>query len=379
MRGIYVHIPFCRKRCLYCDFFTVGERLADWEGYVSALLREARFRLSDSGAESTLYIGGGTPSLIPEAEFKRLTQGLKELIPKIKEFTIEINPDDVTLEKAHLWKSCGVNRISMGVQSLVDDELKAIGRRHDASIALKAYETIRPLFPNISLDIIFGLPLQTVETLKTSVEGLIKLNPEHVSAYSLMYEERSALTKMLRKGMIKEMPEEDSSEMFRFLNSSLEEAGYEQYEISNYCRPGFRSSHNSLYWDGSPYVGLGAGAHGYDGNSRRFHNVDDIKKYMAFWNERSEAELESSIQDVTETEELSVADLREEMIMTRLRTREGIRLDEFEGRFGKSSLKKLLNDARRFIRAGNLENNNGCFSLTKAGIYISDHIFSSLF
>lgn len=379
MRGIYVHIPFCRKRCLYCDFFTVGERLADWPRYVESILREARFRLQPSDRECTLYIGGGTPSLMPDAEFVRLVEGIFELVPHISEFTIEVNPDDVTPDKAALWKACGIDRISMGIQSLVDAELKAIGRRHDAATALKAYGILRRFFTNISVDIIFGLPLQTLDSLQTSTDGLLKLNPEHISAYSLMYEERSALTKMLRNGMLEPVTEEDSSDMFSYLNSRLLEGGYEQYEISNYCRNGFKSRHNSLYWDGSPYVGLGAGAHGFDGVNRRFHNAEDIRRYIEYWNNTGLEKFESTHYRITETEILEESDLREEMIMTRLRIREGICLRDFESKFGKKSLECLLKDAEKFIQSGMMIYKDGFLSLSKQGIYLSDHIISSLF
>ena len=264
MAGVYIHIPFCARKCVYCDFYSVGARLADWPRLVSALLDEARNRvpeLTGAGAKcDTLYIGGGTPSLLPPGEFGRLAAGVLSLTGPVSEFTVEVNPDDVTGELADAWRGAGVDRVSMGVQSLVDDELRAIGRRHDSRRAREAYDTLRRRFGNVSLDLMFGLPGQTRRSLRESVAGVNDMRSEHVSVYSLMYEERTALTRMRDSGRIDETPEEESAAMFADISEMLDAAGYEQYEISNYSLPGFRSRHNSAYWSGEPYVGLGRGA-----------------------------------------------------------------------------------------------------------------------
>lgn len=394
MTGIYIHIPFCRRRCLYCDFFTVGERKADWHPYVSALLEETACRLSMFGQrimvnnfigdnidnDRTLYIGGGTPSLIPPDEFKRLCVGLKKLLGPVMEFTIEVNPDDVTHTLARTWKESGVNRISMGVQSLVDSELKTIGRRHDASTARRAMEILKNYFDNISLDIMFGLPYQTQDSLKTTLEGILELHPRHISAYSLMYEERSALTRLLQKGILEEMPEEDSFSMFEYLSRKLKESGYEQYEISNYALPRFQSQHNGLYWNSSPYLGIGPGAHGYDGKNCRYNNAHDIDAYIEFWNCRREDVENLEIPErISTCEILSSEELREEMIMTRLRTSKGINLAEFEKKFGEKARKKLMKCAARFIESGRMVDKEGRLFLSGEGFYVSDDIISSLF
>ena len=392
MTGLYIHIPFCRRRCLYCDFFTVGERLADWPVYVDAILAEARFRRVPVN-EYTLYIGGGTPSLMPPEEFNRLANGIQQLYGTPVEFTIEVNPDDVTPQLARVWKQAGVSRVSMGVQSLVDDELKAIGRRHDSATAINAYQILRSQFENISLDLMFGLPGQSLDSFDCSINGVLELRPEHISAYSLMYEERSALTKLRDMGRIEETDEDDSCAMFELLSHRLKEAGYEQYEISNYALGSEnRSRHNSLYWAGAPYIGLGPGAHGYDGQRLRTHNVQDIKHYIDFWNssqgqvnvpEPSQGQANVP-EHVAQTEILTDSDLREEMVMTRLRTREGLDLAEFKSKFGALCYEALLKSAFPHLRAGKLEilsdePEGHYLALTHKGIFISDDIISSLF
>lgn len=377
--GIYVHVPFCRKRCIYCDFYSVGDSLAVWDDYVTALLEEASFRIPDmaslsEGSPKTLYIGGGTPSLMPDEEFRRLAGGLKDLLGETEEFTIEVNPDDVTSRTSAVWRDCGVDRVSMGVQSLVDSELMAIGRRHDAASAEEAFHVLRGDFDNISLDLMFGLPGQTLDSLRMSVDGVVDMNPEHISVYSLMYEERTALTRMRDSGKVAEQLEDDSIEMFRWLSSRLGEVGYDQYEISNYARDGFRSRHNSLYWNGRPYLGLGPGAHSYDGVRTRMANLPDLRAYLSFW-------LEKKGDPPVSTECLGDDELREEMIMTRLRTREGLPLDCFEAAFGYGALQSLMIAAASWLEGGFLllTENPRRLALTSRGIMISDEIMASLF
>lgn len=375
MAGVYIHIPFCARKCVYCDFYSVGARLADWPRLVSALLDEARIRvpeLTGAGAKcDTLYIGGGTPSLLPPGEFGRLAAGVLSLTGPVSEFTVEVNPDDVTGELADAWRGAGVDRVSMGVQSLVDDELRAIGRRHDSRRAREAYDTLRRRFGNVSLDLMFGLPGQTRRSLRESVAGVIDMRPEHVSVYSLMYEERTALTRMRDSGRIDETPEEESAAMFADISEMLDAAGYEQYEISNYSQPGFRSRHNSAYWSGEPYVGLGPAAHSYDGLRTRRANAPDVRAYISRW-------LDGGGDAVT-VETLTDDELREEMIMTRLRTRGGIPLEEFRRRFGAVAFRSLLSASRRWVAGGLMEERDGTLALSRRGVMVSDEIIVSLF
>lgn len=375
MTGLYVHIPFCRRRCLYCDFFTVGIVRADWDSYVSAVLAEAALSRFDSPEKFTLYIGGGTPSLIPPDQFKRLAAGLLSIFGTPEEFTIEVNPDDVTPELADVWVESGVDRVSMGVQSLVDAELHAIGRRHDSATALKAYEILSKRVKNISLDLIFGLPGQTLNSLQETLGQFITLNPNHISAYSLTFEERSALTRLRDLGKVEETDEDLSARMFEMISSSLTEAGYEQYEISNFAIPGYESKHNSLYWNGSPYIGLGPGAHSFNGIRTRTHNLPDINNYIKFFLTSPHPE-DIRVRDF---EFLTNHELREEMIMTRLRCKDGLDLRQYRERFGQLEYLKIRNKAQRFIDSGHLVMSQSKITLTLQGFFISDEIISSLF
>lgn len=392
--GIYIHIPYCARRCLYCDFYTEGVIRADWPTYVTALLTELRQRLDGPEGDIlrdadryTLYIGGGTPSLIPLAEFRRLADGIIGMTGrKPSEFTIEVNPDDVTQEKAEAWRAAGVDRVSMGVQSLIDSELKFIGRRHDAATAIQAYGILRPLFDNISLDLMFGLPGQTMDSLRQTLAGLMQMRPEHISAYSLMFEERTALTRLRDSGKIQESDETLSVDMFRAICDTLEQNGYGHYEISNWALPGRESQHNSAYWQGVPYLGLGAGAHSYDGHRTRRSNLPDARLYTSILSGSGDSNsydsydsYDSYYSSYYTTERLDDDALREEMIMTRLRTRSGIDLDEFARRFGQKALDSLIRRAAPIIARGLLRDDDRHLALTRDGVMLSDDIIADLF
>lgn len=387
--GIYVHIPYCARRCLYCDFYTEGVIRADWPAYVSALLAELRQRLDGPEGDIlrdadryTLYIGGGTPSLIPLAEFRRLADGIIGMTGcKPTEFTIEVNPDDVTREKAEAWRAAGVDRVSMGVQSLIDSELTFIWRRHDAATAIQAYGILRPLFDNISLDLMFGLPGQTMDSLRHTLTGLMQMRPEHISAYSLMYEERTALTRLRDSGRIQEADESLSVDMFRAICDTLQHNGYVHYEISNWALPGRESQHNSAYWQGVPYIGLGAGAHSYDGLHTRRSNLPDARLYTSILSGSGDSHNSYDSYDSSyyTTEHLDDEALREEMIMTRLRTCSGIDLDEFARRFGQKALDSLIRRAAPIIARGLLSDDHSHLALTRNGVMLSDDIITDLF
>lgn len=377
--GIYIHFPFCRRKCIYCDFYSVGERLADWEAFARAVENEFSALSLPSGVFPSLYMGGGTPSLAPVELISRF----RRMIPvEVGEFTIEVNPDDVTEEKARAWQEAGVNRVSMGIQTLNDDELKAIGRRHTADQAEKAYYILRKYFSNISLDLIFGLPGQTLSSLSATLDRFIEMRPEHISAYSLMYEERTALTRMRDSGKVEEIPDEDSVEMFRLVTSKLKEAGYERYEISNYALPGYRSHHNSNYWKGIPYIGLGPSAHSYDGDRTRRYNLPDLALYIKEYGrniKEDREDIKEYRKNIEDNEILSEEELREEMIMTRLRMIEGLDLLEFEDRFGKEERISLEKRAKPFLSSGDLIYMHDHIALSESGVMISDEIISELF
>lgn len=374
MSGLYIHIPFCRRKCIYCDFYSLGARNAPWREFVDALLSEFSVRrgefINDSGGVgfSTLYIGGGTPSLIPSQEWERLVAGLRHDVDfgMIEEFTFEVNPDDVTAELVARLRGAGVNRVSMGIQSFDDGELRRLGRRHTARQAEEAYRLLGEI-GNVSIDLMFGLPGQTLDSWRSTLDRALDLRPEHISAYTLMWEEGTALSVMRRQGRIDEMPEGLNIAMYQLLTEKLRSAGYEHYEISNYALPGFHSRHNSSYWTGSPYLGLGPGAHSYDGVRTRRANPVDLSGYVKHFRDGGGTPF-------FEEERLSDEELREEMIMTGLRMARGIDLHEFRERFGGASEERLLRQAAMHLRSGNLTKSAASLSLTEQGMFLLDAI-----
>lgn len=288
-----------------------------------ALLREWQARKDDYPLPwQTLYIGGGTPSALDDSELEALVKGL-ELPAPPEEFTMEVNPEDVSPERARNWRRMGVNRISMGVQSFVDEELRAVGRRHDANKAHEAVECLHAAgFSNISLDLIYGLPYQTQESWRYSIGEMLNLRPEHFSAYCLSVEENSPLRRIIEKGKLV-LPDEDfAAECYDTLCAEAAGQGYEHYEISNFSLPGCRSKHNSSYWDYIPYLGLGPSAHSFDG-FRRSYNPDDIERYQ-------------SGETSPQPEESTLSNRLNDLVFISLRRKEGL---------SRSSLKSLMPEA----------------------------------
>lgn len=315
--GLYIHVPFCHAKCYYCDFYslTATEQLKD--AWLDAVIAELAMRRGElPGLPVTVYIGGGTPSSLGVARLRRLLAAIP--LDEAVEVTVEANPEDVTLDWARQMAAAGVNRVSMGVQSLVDAELHAIGRRHDAARALAAVADLRRAgIANISLDLIYGLPGQTRESWLRSLGGLLELRPEHLSAYSLMYEEGTHLTSLMRQGRITPADDDDVEWMYDSLCHLAAEAGYDHYEISNFALPGFRAVHNSSYWVMAPYLGLGPGAHSFDGVSVRRANPGSLRRWLAAIGEGRTA---------CEEEPEDERTLRNDMVMTALRTAEGLPL-----------------------------------------------------
>ena len=374
MAGVYVHIPFCASRCSYCDFFSTLQ-LADMGGpYVEALIAEARLREGELHGESikTLYMGGGTPSQLPLPLLSRLVDGLRGALDLsgVEEFTVEANPDDVTPDWCRAVAALGVNRVSMGVQSFEDPILRLIGRRHTARQAMDAVAHLREAgINNISIDLIFGLPGQTVSSWTASVEQAIALAPQHISAYGLTYEEGTRLWRQRELGEVVEVPEEQCLEMYRILVDDLQAAGYEHYEISNFALPGYHSRHNSSYWNDTPYLGLGAAAHSYDGKVRKWnpHNLHQyIDKVMA-------GELPC------EFEELSRSERYDERVMLGLRTARGVDAERLRDDFGDEAWRYFTREAARHLEAGNLRlTEDGRYVLTRDGIMLSDSIIRDI-
>lgn len=369
MAGVYVHIPFCASRCIYCGFFSTlrGDEAAC---YVQALCREISSRRDYLGGEPvrTLYFGGGTPSRLTPAQMKTVvacisgTLGLESL----REFTVECNPDDISLEYVAALRQMGVNRISMGVQSFHDGMLRFLARRHNAVQAIRAVEIChRAGIHNVSIDLMYGLPGQTMEMQKQDLDTAVGLDVQHISSYCLSYEPGSPLEGMRQKGLAEPLPEDTCAAMYSAMCSSLREAGFEHYEISNFARPGYQSQHNSSYWDGTPYLGLGAGAHSFNGHSRMWA-PSDLDLYVKG---AQSGNLEF------EQEELTVTDKYNEMVMLGLRTAAGIKLS----RLTDAQRTALLAASARFLETGRIVLSNGYLSIPQDYMFVSDGIISGLF
>ena len=372
MAGIYIHIPFCKQRCSYCAFYSttlynIRER------YVDALCKEIAMRKEYAGGApiETIYLGGGTPSTLSMEQLKRICDTVYAAyqVSPAPEVTIECNPDDLTPDFLAQLKQLPFNRISMGVQSFNDTQLKRLGRRHDAAKARQAVANARTAgYSNISIDLIFALPGSTIDEWEHDLESAIALRPDHLSAYNLTYEEGTPMHRALERGDFTELSEEENIAQFQILISRLKEAGYRHYEISNFALPGRESRHNSSYWNDTPYIGCGAAAHSYNGTSRGW-NIADIQEYIKG--------IENG-NPVFEIEELTEEERYNDTILTRLRTAEGIPLEWMKKKFGKRLNDYMQSAAEKEIAFGNLKAENGHLSLSEKGIFISDAVIREL-
>ena len=412
MLGLYIHIPFCASRCIYCGFYSTvpakkkDERLSVEERYVNAICHEMELHAeknSDmSGGRtsglSTIYLGGGTPSQLSFESLQKIFQTIDKVYhiglewdiehntcttATPIEVTMECNPDDITEEFAQNLRSLPINRISMGAQTFSDERLRFLHRRHKADEVETAVKRLRNAnIRNISVDLMFGFPNETLEEWEDDIERLLALDIEHISAYSLMYEEGTPLYRLLQAGKVKDMDDELYRQMYDTLIDRLAEAGYEQYEISNFAKlkvqtskfkpqssnlkipSPFRSQHNSSYWHNVPYIGIGASAHSY-GNGKRSWNIADTKAYITA--------IENDILPCEE--EIIDADTHyNDMIMTALRTCEGIELSMLSAEY-RTYLMRL---AKPLQQQGLLKEDNGWLHLTRDGIYVSDSVMSDL-
>ncbi len=371
MAGIYIHIPFCKSRCIYCGFYSTT--LLDLrKKYINAVCREMELRKNYIREPfSTIYLGGGTPSLLDEAELTKLFLYINNVydVDRNAEITMECNPDDITPEFTNMLSRLPINRVSMGAQTFADSRLRLLHRRHNSDEVKHAVKLLRETgIKNISIDLMFGFPDESLSQWKEDISAALALNVEHISAYSLMYEEDTPLWKMLDTGKVKEIDEELSLTMFKELVCQLTDAGYEHYEISNFARPGYRSRHNSSYWHQVPYIGLGAAAHSFDLNSRQW-NVADLKLYIE--------EINNGIIPM-EREELDNDTTFNDIITTALRTSDGIDLNAMETRLGKRYRNTLISAAGKHLEQGLLEIRHDRLRLTAEGIFISDMVMSDL-
>lgn len=361
----YVHIPFCTQICYYCDFSKVFIKNQPVDAYLQALIRE--FRSYDITELRTLYIGGGTPTSISAVQLDYLlTELIRDLnLNTLEEFTIEANPGDLTVDKIEVLQKSAVNRVSLGVQTFNDKHLKRIGRSHNEA---QIYSTIDALktagFQNISIDLIYALPGQTMDDVRSNVDKALSLNIPHLSLYSLILEHHTVFMNKMRRGKL-HLPTEDlEAEMFEYIISEMERNGFEHYEISNFTKPGFESRHNLMYWDNVEYYGVGAGASGYlDGI--RYRNRGPIQHYLKGVSEGN-ARLSEEV--------LSKNEMMEEELFLGLRKKEGVSIGKFEQKFGTSFEKRYGQIVQELQSDGLLKENNGFIQMTKKGLFLGDTV-----
>ena len=370
MAGVYIHIPFCKRLCAYCDFYK-SVRLSYLEEVVAAMHRELSERrgyLRDQRIE-TLYFGGGTPSLLSVEQLAGLKRRVEELFDcsDLGEVTLEANPDDLTAPYLEGLRKAGFNRLSIGVQSFDDEELRWMNRRHTAQRAEEAVREARAAgFENLTLDLIFGVPGFGEEVLRRNLERVLALEPEHISAYHLTIEPDTALGRKEARGELCAVEESISEREYALVHETLTRAGYDHYEISNYARPGFRARHNSAYWQGREYLGIGPAAHSFDGHSRRW-SLDTVESYASGGEFRFEQEL------LTERDRLN------EYLMTHLRTAEGISFREMGEQFGPEAVARIEKEAEPLLLQRLLSSTPEGLKIPAERFLLSDHLIGMLF
>jgi oxygen-independent coproporphyrinogen III oxidase len=370
MAGIYLHIPYCKKICSYCDFYKIIVP-GDKSSFLQTLIREASFRKSylEGKSISTIYLGGGTPSVLNTGEISELLKKLRELFPVENdcEITIELNPDDVDTRYLSGLKEGGVNRISLGIQSWRDEDLRFLNRRHDSAKAEQALrDSLDSGFDNVTIDLIYGLPGLSSEAWEKNLEKSMSFDIKHISAYHLTIEEGTMLGKLKRQGHLTEIDEEESSNQFNILIEMAEAAGFIHYEISNFGREGFFSRHNTNYWKQVSYLGLGPSAHSFNKYSRQW-NIRDLKKYVAAVN---------GGKPFFDKEELGIKTRFNEYIMTSLRTMWGVDLEYVENAFEKEGYDYVMNLSGKYVGYGLMKQDGKCLVLTTQGKMISDNIIT---
>ncbi|MEG1685140.1 MAG: radical SAM family heme chaperone HemW [Bacteroides sp.] len=372
MAGIYLHIPFCKSRCIYCDFYSTTQN--EWiERYIDALCLELELRKDYLQGEpiETIYFGGGTPSQLCSDSFKKVFDTIHRVygMDKCTEITLEANPDDLRINYLHELSKLPFNRISMGIQTFDDRMLKVLHRRHTAQQAIRAVEDCRQAgFNNISIDLMYGLPGESKESWKRDLQQAISLGVEHISAYHLIYEEGTELYKMLQKHRVEEVSEDNSVEFFAKMSKLLGEAGFQHYEISNFCQPGKYAKHNSSYWIGKKYLGCGPSAHSFDGTNRQW-NISSLHNYI-IGIEKREPQIE--------IEKLDIYTRYNDYVITSLRTMWGLSLPRLKAEFGNTLYDYCLSNAKAYLLNGKLEQRNDCLILGKSGVFVSDGIMSDL-
>ncbi|MCH4822061.1 radical SAM family heme chaperone HemW [Gramella lutea] len=371
MSGIYIHIPFCKQACHYCDFhFSTSTKKKSQ--LVEMLCKEMVLRKGELGETiKTIYFGGGTPSLLNAEEldsiFKTIFENFE--VSEDAEITLEANPDDLSEEVIKMLDASPVNRLSIGVQSFFEDDLKLMNRAHNSEEALKSLQFAKQYFDNISIDLIYGIPGQANEQWKENLEIALKLDIPHISSYALTVEPKTALEKFIEKGKVKPVEDETYREQFDILVEKLTSNGFEHYEFSNYGKSGYHSQNNMAYWLGKTYLGIGPSAHSYDGTSRKW-NISNNNLYINA--------IESGILP-RQTEELSTTDSYNEYVMTRLRTKFGVSVEDIQQKFGEKYRSHFLKESHNFLEDGLMQKIENTFHITSKGKFLSDGIAADLF
>lgn len=372
MAGIYIHIPFCKQACHYCDFH-FSTSLKKKAKLVEMLCKELLLRKNELNSPEihTIYFGGGTPSLLEADELQQIFETIyaNYKIANNPEITLEANPDDLTEEKLKMLAVSKINRLSIGVQSFFEEDLKLMNRAHNAKEALKSIKLAKQTFDNISIDLIYGIPGMSVERWQRNVEISLELGVPHISSYALTVEPNTALHKFIERGKIKPVDDEAAKLHFEILVETLTKNGFEHYEFSNFGRPGYFSENNTAYWLGKPYLGIGPAAHSYDGNSRKWNISNNPLYIKALENDKIPQE----------TETLSLSDKYNEYVMTRLRTKFGVNIAEVSEKFGEDYKNHFVEFAKPLQEENLLKEKNGVFHITAKGKFLSDGIAADLF
>src|SRR6266571_3039161 len=379
--GIYIHIPFCRSRCSYCDFATGMYESELAARYVQAVATEitAGREVEQPSDVDTIYFGGGTPSLLTPAQIEQILKAVRDRFKVLDgaEMTIELNPGDGGIsavskrEKLLEFRRCGINRASFGAQTFDDRELKQLGRTHSSSDIYSTFNHLREAgFENINFDLIAGLPNQTMRGWKRNLDQALKLRPEHLSLYLLDVHEGTPLADQIKRGMRPKPDDDLAGEMYAMMIDQVTSAGYEHYEISNFCLPGFESRHNIKYWIGAAYYGFGNSAHSYDGGRRRWANARDQSEYAEL--------IERGDSPIVERSDLTEADARSEAIFLGLRLMRGIDLQSHRAKFGKDLLEEYNGELDRLLAAGLIEIDDELLKLTTRGALLSNEVFAVL-
>ena len=369
--GIYIHSPFCRKKCSYCDFYSIESSKKTLNKYLKSLKAEIQFysKLLDKKKVKTIYIGGGTPSLLSTDDIVLLLNQIKDNfnLKNNIEITMESNPDSLTEKKVIGFKNAGINRMSVGIQSFINKELNILGRVHNSKKSKNIIEILQKHISNYNVDLMFALPGQKFEDFQFSINKLIEYNPPHISLYNLQIEEGTLLYKQLKSGIIETIEEDLDYKMYNYAINELKKAGYNHYEISNFAKENYESKHNIIYWKYKPYLGLGPSAHGFNGYSR-YYNVNSLSDYMSQLS-NNEFPIDNII-NLTKNELIS-----ERMIMG-LRLIEGIDRDVFKDRFNCSIESIYHDEIRKLKNQGLLTEDKNKIYLTKKGINLGNKVFS---